>query len=348
MRALRAAAGLAASAALIALFLRGHDLSALATHLRAADHVWIAAATACYACALAARGERWRMVLRGVARTSRADATATLIVGAAVNNVLAFRAGEFVRAQMLHDRTGVDRAAALGALALERALDGLVLLAFLALALGWVGGALLAAAAAAAAAACAGAWALIALSINRDRWRPRLARLPVGRRARAIIAPAAMRAWIGATAVRGRRAWAVVWGMGVLSWALEACTYWLVGISLGLSVHPIGYFGACAMANLAAAIPWTAGGIGPFELAARWVVVRFGAPPEAATAWALALHAFLLIPIIAVGAALIWGWRFGRSATSTGASEPHTQRVPALPQLGTGGPGNQGIRDPDH
>ena len=54
------------------------------------------------------------------------------------------------------------------------------------------------------------------------------------------------------------------------------------------------------------AAPWTSGGIGPFDLAVRETAVAFGAATVGATAYVIILHALLLIPVAAVGAALLW------------------------------------------
>ena len=50
----------------------------------------------------------------------------------------------------------------------------------------------------------------------------------------------------------------------------------------------------------------TAGGIGPFEFFAREVLVVFGATSAVATAYALALHALILIPVVIAGLLLLW------------------------------------------
>ena len=53
-------------------------------------------------------------------------------------------------------------------------------------------------------------------------------------------------------------------------------------------------------------MPWTSGGIGPFELLARETTVVFGTTMVVGTAYAIALHALLLIPVVLLGLLLLW------------------------------------------
>jgi hypothetical protein len=90
-------------------------------------------------------------------------------------------------------------------------------------------------------------------------------------------------------------------------------------------------------ANLAIAAPSTAGGIGPFEYFARTVLVVFGAGVAAATAYALVLHALLIVPATLAGLALLWREQIGlgalrRDAATTAAptaAPAHTGVAPA-------------------
>jgi hypothetical protein len=65
-----------------------------------------------------------------------------------------------------------------------------------------------------------------------------------------------------------------------------------------------------AGANLALSIFQTPGGIGPFEVTTREVLVYFGVASASASAYALALHALLLVPVIVVGFILLWTTQF--------------------------------------
>jgi uncharacterized membrane protein YbhN (UPF0104 family) len=97
-----------------------------------------------------------------------------------------------------------------------------------------------------------------------------------------------------------------------VSWLIEGTMYYVVGEAFNLGVDFHVYLIIVAAANLALSIFQTPGGIGPFEVATREVLVFFGAP-AAASAYALALHAILLAPVIIVGVILLWATQFSFS-----------------------------------
>jgi uncharacterized protein (TIRG00374 family) len=306
----RAAIGLAVSALFVALLLWQVDGGELREAFGEAQPAWLAVAFAVYLGALWLRGLRWRLVLRGTAEVGTADATALVVIGYAANNVLPVRLGELVRAQLLHDRHGADRLAGLGTIVVERVLDGLVLALFLVGTVALAGGN-----EALRGLAAIMAVAFLALSLGLLALGPALARKPERLAGLLRPLPSALRPrasrWAGGlvqgmTGVSGTMAWSRIVALTAASWAAEAATYWLVGVGFGLELDPLLYLGVCGAANLAIAVPSTAGGIGPFEYFAREVVVVFGASVAAGTAYAIALHALLLIPIVAIGLLLLW------------------------------------------
>ena len=306
----RTAIGFGVSAVFVVLLLRQVDGGELRDALGAAGPGWLAAGFGVYLVALWLRGLRWRLVLRGTADLSTNDATALVVIGYAANNVLPVRIGELVRAQLLHDRHGADRLAGLGTIVVERVLDGLVLALFLVGTIALAGGndVLRVLAAAMAAGFVVLSLGLLALgpavARNPERLAWLLGAVPARLRPRAQLW--AERLVRGMTGVRGTGAWSAVVALTAASWAAEAAMYWLVGIGFGLELDPLLYLGVCGAANLAIAVPSTSGGIGPFEYFAREVVVVFGAGVAAGTAYAIALHAVLLIPIVALGLLLLW------------------------------------------
>ena len=321
----RAAAGLAVSAAFIALLLWRIDLGELRDAFGEAQPGWIAAAIPIYVFVLWLRGVRWRILLRGTADVSAADSAALVTIGLAANNVVPARAGELLRAQLLHDRHGADRLAALGSIVVERVLDGLVLALFLTgtIAIAGGNGELRALAVAAtvlfAGLAIALAAGAPALARRPERSEALLRRLPARARPRA-------RRWCdgfvrGLTGVRGVSAWGAAAALSAASWAAEAALYWIVAIGFGLDLHPLLFIGACGAANLATAVPLTSGGIGPYEYAAREFVVLFGAGAAAGTAYVLALHALLIVPVSAAGLALLWRRHIAVRSVLRGAPE---------------------------
>ena len=317
----RLALGTAVSAACLALLLARVDLPAVLEAARAARPAWLLVATPLFAASIWTRAMRWRAILRPIAPISRGDAAALVLIGYAANNLLPARTGEVVRAVLLQRRHGASAVAGIGTIVLERVLDGLVLALMLAGTLALAGGSTVLR----ALAGIAGAGFLgVALALVLLATRPALAWRVIDVALR--LAPAALAARVralverfleGLTLLRGARAWGFVVAASVGAWVLEAAAYWAIGEAFALPLAPALYLGVSAAANLAIAAPSTSGGIGPYEFFAREVVVHFGAGVAAGTAYALALHAFVLLPVTVAGIALLWRRHLGLATLAT-------------------------------
>ena len=312
---IRAAVGIAGSAVFLLLLLRQVDLGEVGDAFSEVTWGWVLLAALPFAAGLWVRALRWRIVLRSSVELGAAEATSLVVIGYAANNLLPVRAGEVVRAVLVERATGAARMLVLGTIVVERIFDGLVLALFLAVALTLEGSndtlrllALLASfgfialtlvlAWLAAAPRQAAAWLIGMLRLVPTRIRPRA------------------RVWLGSFLgglgqLRGVRAWSLVAGTTALSWGLEAASYWLVGEAFGLGLDPWLYLGVAGAANLAIAAPSTAGGIGPFEVFARETLVVFGVSSAVGTAYALALHALILVPVVVIGLLLLWQRHLG-------------------------------------
>ena len=329
--------GFAGTALFLGLLLANVDRGELADSLRGVDGRWLLAALPVYGIALWLRAARWRRILRPAVPLGARDAFSLVVIGYAANNVLPARAGELLRALLLQRRHGGSRSAALGTIVVERALDGLVLALFLAATVALAGGsAPLRVLAVAGAVAFVFVTALLALLSHhatfasglgeRLGWAMRL--LPARARPGAGAALAGLLA--GLTTLRGPRDWWAVGWLTAASWAAEAASYWFVGLALGLELDAPIYLGVAGAANLAIAAPSTAGGIGPFEFFTREVVVAFGVSTATATAYALVLHALILVSVVLAGVLLAWRSRIGvgsilrppPEATPRGAESP--------------------------
>jgi uncharacterized protein (TIRG00374 family) len=318
LRSRRVLFGLAVSVIFLVLLLWQVDLSEIGMALREAQPGWIVAAAPIYLLGLWLRAWRWQLVLRPTLSISTGDAFSMMMVGFAANNLLPVRAGEVVRAGMLRQAHGVGWTVGFGTIIVERVLDGLVLTTFLAVTIALAGGTALLTSLAllATAIGLGGTVVLAALA-----WRLEASMRLVTRLLR--FAPARfrprLRAWTGGfisgmTTLRGFRAWSVVTLATTLSWVAEAVGYWFVGLAFGLNVPALVYAGALGAANLALAVPATAGGVGPYEFFTREVVVAHGATVAAGTAYAFALHALIVAPLIMIGLLVLWRRRLGLHA----------------------------------
>ncbi len=313
--AVRALIGILGSAFFLVLLLRQVQLDEVGDAFRGVEWIWVVLAGFPFAAALWVRALRWQLVLRPAVDLRSSEATSLVVIGYAANNVLPIRAGEVVRAVLVERSTGAARMLVLGTIVVERVFDGLVLALFLAVTLATAGSNdTLRVLAVVAAAGFAGATVILAWIAARPEEASiqlvRLLRLlPARFRARARMWLASFLGGLGQ--LRGIEAWTMVAGATALSWALEAAAYWLVGEAFGLGLDPWLYLGVAGAANLAIAAPSTAGGTGPFEFFAREVLVVFGVTTAPGTAYALALHALILVPVVLAGLVLLWQRHLG-------------------------------------
>lgn len=314
---LRALLGLLVSALFLVLLLRQVNLSEVWNSLRGVEWQWLALAAVPFALGLWLRALRWRLVLRASVPVTQSEATSLMLVGLAANNLLPVRAGEIVRAVLVERRHGGSRVQVLATIVVERVFDGLVLALFLAVVLATADGndvlQLLAVVMGLGFVVAATVLAWIAA-------RPEVANRELVRLLGVVptrVRPEARR-WMGnfvagLSQLRGLQGWTAVLLASVGAWGLEAVTYWFVGEGFGLGLAPWLYLGVAGAANLAIAAPSTSGGIGPFEFFAREMLVVFGATSEVATAYALALHALILVPVVIAGLLLLWQSHLGVS-----------------------------------
>ena len=312
---LRGGLGLAGSAVFLALLLRQVDLDEVGDAFGGVSWAWVAVAALPFAAGLWVRALRWRMILRPAVEIDASEATSLVVIGYAANNVLPIRAGEVVRAVLVERATGAARLLVLATIVVERVFDGLVLALFLGVALAAAGSNDTLQALALVATF---GFVLLTLILAWISAAPEHASSQIIRLLRVVPARVRARArqWLGSFLgglgqLRGLTAWTLVLATTALSWGLEATAYWLVGEAFGLGLDPWLYLGVAGAANLAIAAPSTAGGIGPFEFFAREVLVVFGVATATGTAYSIALHALILVPVVLAGLALLWQRHLG-------------------------------------
>jgi hypothetical protein len=310
VRAIRILIGLGVSALFLVLLLRSVDMQELLDSLRGLSPTWIAVSLVLFGASVWTRAQRWAAILRPLTSLRQTEAASLMTIGLAANNVLPARTGEIVRAVLLKRQRGISGFAVLATIIVERILDGLVLAIFLAATIALAGGTdVLRIFAALVGGIFLALTLLTALLAMRPATGQRVTAFGlrfVPLRARPRVDGWAQRFLSGLTPMNTPRAWVTVTGLTTLSWTLEALSCWAVGQAFGLDLGIGIYFGVCGAANLSMAAPSTSGGIGPYEYFAREVLGRFGVATATGTAYALVLHATILIPVAVVGLFLIW------------------------------------------
>jgi hypothetical protein len=254
-----------------------------------------------YTVATSLRGWRWHGVLRlAHVDHARSDAYALTVVGYMGNNVLPARSGELLRVLLLGERSSARRRVILGSIIAERFLDLLTIVTLFALLtvanvagkplglapLALVGGAALA----------AGALLAVLKGFRRRGRLERFAELvrPFAHATRVLVG------WSGA----------LLAGVTVVIWLLEASIFWLVGDSLHLGFTPVEALFLVVLTSFVAIIPSGPGYIGTFEAAVVFGLHALDITGGQAVAFALLIRFLLYVPITFVGLGLMLG-RYG-------------------------------------
>ncbi len=121
-----------------------------------------------------------------------------------------------------------------------------------------------------------------------------------------------------------------VW-TSAIAWGMESFMYYLVGQAFGLGLPFPVYLLVAAAANIIITAPATSGGVGPFEWAAKEVLLIYlvgSGAEELAIAFAASLHGLVLVPIALVGLLFLWIYQIpmrhlGADPESRPDPEPH-------------------------
>ncbi len=282
-----------ALAACLALLARRLDWPQLRAALGAANLGLLALVVVVGLPGLFCNALRWKALASAVRPVSLMTIVAAQCVSYAASAVLPVRAGEAVRFELLSRSSGMGRAEAAGTVALDHAINGVVMFAFAAalpillpvrlwMSLVIWGGM-----------AAALLFALLLL---------RLAREPSARERPGRLQQLVARVRGGLVGLREPRV--VVLGLlySAGAWAVE-----IVTTQIALAAFHLPHDVAHAMAvlfgvNLALAIPAPPANLGNFELGAGMALVAFGGSKEKAAAFAVGLHAVQLLSTLILGA----------------------------------------------
>src|SRR5581483_7423717 len=130
------AIGIAVAAVCLYFAFRGISFIDLAHSLRMAHVSWIILAMAVYSVGYYLRALRWEVLMSPIKKITAHELLGPLLIGFFANNILPFRIGELVRAQVAGKKFQISRTASLGTILLERISDTIsFLLTFMAAAI---------------------------------------------------------------------------------------------------------------------------------------------------------------------------------------------------------------------
>ena len=315
-RSLQFWAGVAISAVFIWLFVRATDGDEIKDAFGEANYWYMIPAIAVLFVALGVRCLRWSVLMRPVAPIGPWRLFPYAIIGYMANNLLPARAGEVVRAYVTGEREKISRMGTFGTIAVERLFDGCALVLMLLIAGSIVGFEdpklrVIAAASSVLFVLAFAAFYLLTQSEERTKrlihWFLRFLPSKFEHRAEHI----ADMLVIGLRSVHDWKSLLLVLFLSGVAWTIEASAYAIIGLGFDLGVSFGDYCLLLAAANLAIIIPTFLGGTGPFEWAAKLVIVGAGVDDGLASAYAVIAHAVIFVPTTILG--LIFLWSFGIS-----------------------------------
>lgn len=317
--------GAVISAFFLWLVLRGLSLGEMWEELRGANYWWLLPGVAVYFLGVWARAWRWHYLLRPLKRISTKTMFPIVAIGYMGNNIYPARAGELLRSYVLKRREGVAISASLATIIVERAFDGVVMLAFVFLNLpeltrltvdsGFVGsirslaiwgaGIFMAAVVVFLLMAALPAQASSVLGWFTDRL------VPI--RFREQVRGFGDRFLDGMASLRSPTDVIMVLITSVVIWLFETGKYWFVMQAFRFEVDFFALMLMNGVVNLATTIPSAPGYVGTFDAPGIAVLEAYGVSKSVATGYTLVLHAALWFPITLLGAyymtreSLSWG-----------------------------------------
>jgi uncharacterized protein (TIRG00374 family) len=335
LRSRRIWLGIILSLVFLALFLfrSRDDLGQIPDSFAHANYWWIAASIPVYFAGAWFRAWRWKYLLRPLGEMRVAALYPIVIIGFMANNLVPARAGELVRAYVVGEREKVSKMAALGTIAVDRVFDGITLLPFLLIvgAVAGVNSELRTIAIWMSALFGVGLVLLVALALSEGLSRRfvALAMRVVPARLKPQVRTLTESFLTGLHSFRSPVDMFLASATSVISWLLEATMYYMVGLAFNLHLGFDVYLLITAGANLAIAVIATQGGVGPFEFVAQQTAIHFGVDSGLASAYAVAMHALVLLPVIAVGLYFLWSINLSLGEVLRGRASAGTAKAVA-------------------
>jgi uncharacterized protein (TIRG00374 family) len=279
--------------ACVVIFARNLRWHAVWAAFRAADTDLLLLAVLLWIPCTVLQGLRWFSLVRAVADVTPLTVLSCSLVGQVGSAVLPMRAGEAVRTELLARSAGLPRAQALGTVAIDHTVNGVVMFALAATlplfiplpawtrAVLWIG---------------VGVAAALFLTMLRLARKPSHRHEPPGK-----VMQIVLRLRSGLVGLRRPRSLLGAFAGSLGAWCFEiGCTMAALGafhLPHAVSHAMMVLFGV----NLALAMPAPPANLGNFELGAGFALVGLGADRDQAAAFALGLHALQVFPTLLIG-----------------------------------------------
>jgi uncharacterized protein (TIRG00374 family) len=317
--------GVVISAFFLWLVLRGLSLGEMWEELRGANYWWLLPGVAVYFLGVWARAWRWHYLLRPLKKIPTKTMFPIVAIGYMGNNIYPARAGELLRAYVLRRREGVAISASLATIIVERAFDGVVMLAFVFLNLpeltrltvdSGIVGSIRSLAVWGAVIFLAAVFVFLlmaALPAQASRLLGWFTDRLIPMRYREQVRGFGDRFLDGMASLRSPTDVLMVLVTSVVIWLFETGNSWFVMQAFDFEVSFFALMLMNGIVNLWTTIPSAPGYIGTFDAPGIAVLEAYGVSKSIATGYTLVLHAALWFPITLLGAyymareSLSWG-----------------------------------------
>jgi len=282
------------------------DWTEVGAALREMDYRWVALALALNLSSVPLRAFRWRLIFRRYSAPPFGTLTRAMLIGQAVNVLAPARLGDLVRATLAGTSSTTY---ALGTLAVEIALDLLMLAALVILLLSQVslpawwrgsGEALLMTAAVAlivvAALVVTRRWLARFLTSLQRRWQHRLLQR---------VLEAARQALHSLDVLGGPALFATL-ACSVLIWCLYTSVNFVLLQAVGVEPSLLAALFLLAVLQLGVAVPSSPGRIGVYHYLCIQALAVFGVSDARALTYALVLHLISVVVPMILGGGLAW------------------------------------------
>ncbi len=301
------------------LFLALHKVNFAEMALVFSDIRWplIAVALVLHFLIYAIRMFRWKLLLAPIKDTKYRNLFSAIAIGFGANNMFPVRLGELVRAYAIGKMEKISSSAALATIVIERVFDILTVLGMLVAVFFFVTfpegyGTFMVGLRAAGISAIVALTLFIAFLVLLERNRDRAMLIvrffsrPLPERFRTRLESMMISFADGLNVLyHGRKLVGVVI-FSILTWLAIAAFYWVIILSLDISLPFMAAIFVTVLIAFAVSLPAPPGYIGTFHAAARYALVFYGLPASSAAGVGIVLHAMSFIPAIAVGLVFIW------------------------------------------
>lgn len=306
------------------------DINELGDTLASADYRFVLPAATVTLLGYICRTYRWKRILAPSKSVSLRQLFPVLMIGFMANNILPARVGEFVRAYTLQRQEQVSKSFGLATIFLERLLDGLTLVLFLAiLSLAFPLPAWGTSIAYFASAIFLIAAVFIVALLLKEDFALTVVRgfaQPLPHKAGAWLLTKAGFFIDGLRALQRKRAVFSIIAVSLVVWIFEGISYYLIIQGFGLQLSPLALVLAAlfllVMVNLGTMIPSAPGYVGTFQVFGVLALSVFGVKREVALSIAIVSHTMQYVLVTAIG--LYFFWRLNLSLRQVGEDAVET------------------------